>query len=189
MSTNKRRTSVDLTPLAQKIKDEYVHHGLKNILSAGLVLFHIQNDTDKLMSIDVANDTAKKKVLSTGKAKLCKIKTFLKHELTNPQLCEGDKDFMQSILKMIDAPEDTNLIADFVAEVGQNNPKTKVESPGVIVKILSKDESADLRVIRDLLGPEKIEELRHAAEDDNAAAELAKDHRRKPNPHSRTESA
>ena len=50
----------------------------------------------------------------------------------------------------------------------------KLEQPGVVCKILSADESEDLRMIRNLLGPEGIAELKCAVADENAAAELSK---------------
>ncbi len=48
-------TSVDLTAVAQKIKEQYLYLGLKNILSTGLVLFDLQSDVDKLKGVRVAN--------------------------------------------------------------------------------------------------------------------------------------
>lgn len=69
MEQKLRRTSVDLTKVAQKVKDEYIHLGLKNILSAGLVLFGKQSDKDKLKALAEANNVDSKPVTKTKKDK------------------------------------------------------------------------------------------------------------------------
>ena len=46
-----KRTSVDLTERAERIKQKHQHLGLKNILSAGLVLFDAQTDAEKLQAL------------------------------------------------------------------------------------------------------------------------------------------
>lgn len=55
MSEKRRKTSVDLTELAQVVKNQYVHLGLKNILSAGLLLFAEETGDGKLKAIAKAN--------------------------------------------------------------------------------------------------------------------------------------
>lgn len=55
MNEKRRKTSVDLTDIGQAIKNQYVHLGLKNILSAGLLLFGEQSSDGKLNAIAMAN--------------------------------------------------------------------------------------------------------------------------------------
>ncbi len=51
MTAKKRKTTVDLTKTAQKVKDEYIHLGLRRILSAGLVLFGKATESEKLEAL------------------------------------------------------------------------------------------------------------------------------------------
>lgn len=51
------RTTVNLTPVAQLIKDNYAPvFGLQRILSAGLVLFARLNDTERVRTVAEAED-------------------------------------------------------------------------------------------------------------------------------------
>lgn len=63
-------TTVRLTERAQYIKDEWCHLGLKNILSAGLVLFARLNAQQKLDTIKEANSIDPKTVLEHQDAQL-----------------------------------------------------------------------------------------------------------------------
>jgi len=54
-SQQRRKTSVDLTEIAQSVKDRYVHLGLKNILSAGLLLFDKEDEAGKLRALAEAH--------------------------------------------------------------------------------------------------------------------------------------
>ncbi len=55
------KTTVNLTDIAQQIKNEFVHLGLGNILSAGLVLFSKQSAEDKLKAMAEARGIATNK--------------------------------------------------------------------------------------------------------------------------------
>ncbi len=65
-----KRTSVDLSEFAQKIKERYLYLGLKNILSAGLVLFDLQAEKDKFKAIGVASEAIDPDTLTVGGQRL-----------------------------------------------------------------------------------------------------------------------
>jgi len=71
----KIRTSVDLTDAAQQVKEAFGYLGLKNILSAGLILFAKQSADGKLAAIAAAVNQKPIKPIET-KAKHSKSKSL-----------------------------------------------------------------------------------------------------------------
>ncbi len=108
MGNKKRKTSVELTGLAQKIKNRYVHLGLKNLLSAGLVLFDKQTSSDKMTSLDVAFGLAKYDEFIVGKGRIDLIRKLKKimEDINKSQVGMGQstldwKEFYTSINDLI----------------------------------------------------------------------------------------
>lgn len=162
MTTKKRRTSVDLTPQAQKIKNHYSYLGLKNILSAGLILFGKQSSEDQLLSIQVACEANPNKKLLVGRdyvEKLSKLKDYL-DELDKGPVGQGQitldwrdfyKDIMETIgTRKLDYADEQQASDEQPAKKPKSlrvaikeivrRAKEQPQEPGQIIKITSSDE-------------------------------------------------
>lgn len=64
-----RQTDVDLTDIAQKIREKYHDFGLKNILSASLVLFDNETEVEQIMALFVARGIISPNELEGGARK------------------------------------------------------------------------------------------------------------------------
>lgn len=97
-----RRTSIDLTPIAWKIKDKYAPDiGLKELISAGLVLFSKASDEQRANAIrDAKKPWSKEEEISDAKMRLNKLLDNL--DKTHIQiLSEYDSQQLEKLRKLI----------------------------------------------------------------------------------------
>ena len=165
MSKKNIKTSVDFTEVAQKLKEQYLYLGLKNILSAGLVLFDKQTGDDKLKAITVANGALDGKYLTTGKDRIAKARVLLDDAIHHSMLGEDEKSFFRELLEILAEPE---ISAKAKKEPEQDKPKSLCQAlksfasaaekqqvlPSMTIKITPSDEKA-WDEFRQWLGPDK----------------------------------
>jgi len=163
----KNPTSVTLNESVQKIKDELAPiYGLKNLLSAGLVLFVKQTDIDKLIAIKVANEDISPEQLTVGEDRYKRIKKTIELIKEVKIKFDGSEQvpldntwFFNEIISILYEPaisEDFDSIspAKIFREQLRKLIKDDKHSPGTIIKILSEKDSTDVNYLRKALGPE-----------------------------------
>jgi len=166
MSLKNKRTSVDLSEIAQKIKEKYIYLGLKNILSAGLILFDKQSQDDKLTAIGVASDAINPNQLTAGEQRLQKISnaiSFTKEVKNSEQVSPDVRNFCDKLLDILREPslaEDmkSTLSPDLktIRRALRGMIEAERHAPGTIIKILSEEDSARAAEFRKAVGPELI---------------------------------
>ena len=173
MTKKNIKTSVDFTEVAQKLKEQHLYLGLKNILSAGLVLFDKQIGDDKLKAIKIANG-------KLDSASLVNTKPYVEKALD--LIRDIDKDFGQDaqpqcdldvgwfcaeLRKILSGPE---IPTETKKEPKQDKPKTLHQAfkklvvaaekqqvlPSMTIKITPSDEKA-WDEFRRLVGPDQAE--------------------------------
>ena len=174
MNKKNIKTSVDFTEVAQKLKEQYLYLGLKNILSAGLVLFDKQTGDDKLKAITVANGALDAAYLTNPKPRIEKALALIKeirHDYDPIMQPQGELDviwFCEKLLEILAEPE---IPTETEKEPKQDKPKSLRQAlksfasaaekqqvlPSMTIKITPSDEEA-WDELRRLAEPEKAKQ-------------------------------
>ncbi len=165
MLQKKRTTSVELTPIAQEIKDQYVYLGLKNILSASLLLFSKHSLLDQISAIKVACGRESPDDLEVGKSITEKIKKVVsvikevRHDFDGRQPVGLDvQQFCNELLEIliikkaaVTEPQRRKTLKD-AFEIIKNTAKTKERGERIIIP--DQETQALIDQIRKELGPD-----------------------------------
>ncbi len=168
MVQKNKRTSVDLSEFAQKIKEKYIYLGLRNILSAGLVLFDKHSSEDRFIAMGVANDSINPEQLTAGESRLHRIKKAVSviKEIKlkfdgSEQIRLDTQRFCNELLDILREPsltEDTKSTVSSSAESIRQTLREMInaekKTPGTIIEILSEKDSTLANEFRKALGPE-----------------------------------